>query len=185
MQSPGWTDEPVTDEGVDRFGREGFAIRAAQLIAQAHSANSSTVFGLTGSWGSGKTSLINLIEHALVGPADPVNGHGPVDQEYAVVWFTPWATHDVSGLFGEFFSSLTTLFPAEGKGKNARRAFATLFRIAAPTASVIPIVGGAVAEAATVAAEALVPEMPWDEAFKEATDHIRDSGKRSSSSSTT
>ncbi|MBY4213792.1 hypothetical protein HQO42_23565 [Rhodococcus fascians] len=192
MNFVSWSDEPVTTKDADEFARQDYAKRVAQLISQAHSWESSTVFGLTGPWGSGKTSLINLIELELRGTDEPGPGKaslisrfhrarsGPensVDANYAVVRFTPWATHDVSGLLGEFFSALTNVFPS-GKGKAARKAFATLLRIAAPTADVIPIAGGALSAAAESAAEALLSGKSWEEAFKDATDQIRASNKR-------
>lgn len=171
----GWTDEPVKTRDGDLFGRRGYARRVAHLIAQTHSWESSTVFGLTGPWGSGKTSLISLIQCALV---DAEDTDGPVDPAYAVVWFTPWATHDVTGLFSEFFSVLTSAFPSRDLGNTARKAFANLLRIAAPAANVIPIAGSSLTEAANTAADLLVPEKPWDVAFADATAQIRASGKK-------
>ena len=38
---------------------------AAELIARAHSFDTSVVFGLSGPWGSGKTSLVNMIVQDL------------------------------------------------------------------------------------------------------------------------
>ncbi|OZF01006.1 hypothetical protein CH300_18735 [Rhodococcus sp. 15-1154-1] len=171
MSSPGWTDEPVTTREADDFGRDGFARHVARLVSETHSWESSTVFGLTGPWGSGKTSLISLIETAFNDP------HQPVDSDYEVVWFTPWAAQDVGGLLGEFFSALAKTFPRR-KGKTARKAFARLLAIAAPTASVIPIAGAAVTATAEAVAEALVSKEPWDQAFEDATKRIRIGGKK-------
>ena len=167
MNSSGWTDEPITTTSADKLSREGYAKRVAQLIATAHTWKSSTVFGLTGPWGSGKTSLVSLIQNAL----------DDNDSDYSVVWFTPWATHDISGLLSEFYSALTRALPNKNRD-TARRAFSTLLRISAPAAAVIPFGGGVAAEAAESAADALVAQKPWEEAFREASKQIRSSGKQ-------
>ncbi|MDV6303677.1 P-loop NTPase fold protein [Rhodococcus cerastii] len=167
MTPQDWTDEPITTDAADKFARGSHAARVAQLIAGTHSWTSSTVFGLTGAWGSGKTSLINLVEDALDALA----------ADYAVVWFTPWATQNVNGLLDEFYSALTTALPTDRR-KNARRVLATLLRIAAPAATAIPVGGGVTAEAANSAAEALIAEKPWQEAFSDAAAQIFGNGQR-------
>jgi predicted KAP-like P-loop ATPase len=64
MSSLGWRDEPISDGG-DTLGRAGYAARVAKLITETHAWDGSAVFGLTGPWGSGKTSLIRLITGEL------------------------------------------------------------------------------------------------------------------------
>ncbi|USQ76805.1 P-loop NTPase fold protein [Ornithinimicrobium cryptoxanthini] len=55
MPTP-WTDAPITARSEDELGRAGYAVHAARLIADSHSWEDSIVFGLTGPWGSGKSS---------------------------------------------------------------------------------------------------------------------------------
>lgn len=160
-------DEPITTEEADLFGRDGYAARVAEQIVATHSGKASVVFGLTGPWGSGKTSLINLIENVLA----------PKGGEYSVVRFTPWAAQDVSSLLGEFYAALLGALPKR-KRANARRAFGSLLRIAAPMAIAIPIAGASAGAAATAAADSLTKHPSWDEAFQTAADHIAASSKK-------
>src|SRR3954451_9207562 len=60
-----WRDDAISSRREDAFGRTAYADRAAELIARSHTWDSSTVFGLTGSWGSGKTSLVAMIVESL------------------------------------------------------------------------------------------------------------------------
>ena len=143
-----WADSDVKTRAKDRFGRRGYAERAARLIASSHSWDDSTVFGLTGQWGSGKTSLMNMIAEALT--FEPEHK----DLGYNIVRFTPWATHDVTGVLGDFYSSIASVLPPDRR-KDVQEKFAGLLRVAAPAGKLIPYVGEALAGAATLGADAL------------------------------
>lgn len=160
-------DEPITTKDADLFGRDGYAARVAKQIAATHSDKASVVFGLTGPWGSGKTSLINLIENVLA--AEGI--------EYSVVRFTPWAAQDVSSLLGEFYAALLGALP-ESKLAAARKAFGNLLRIAAPMAVAVPIAGESASAAVTAAADSLTKHPSWDKAFQTAADQIAASSKK-------
>ncbi|WP_419233445.1 P-loop NTPase fold protein [Gordonia sp. CPCC 205515] len=56
-----WNDAPITSCADDEFGRAGYAIHTADLIAASHTWDDSIVFGLTGPWGSGKSSVVAMI----------------------------------------------------------------------------------------------------------------------------
>lgn len=83
-----WADDPTRNQAEDKLNRAAFAKSIAKLVASVGSWESSVVFGLTGPWGSGKTSLINTIVEALA------TSHA----EWGVAPFTPWASGDVDGL---------------------------------------------------------------------------------------
>src|SRR4051794_37443990 len=97
-----WRDEPLVRPIDDEFGRRPYAQRTAQLIDATHSWDASIVFGLTGPWGSGKSTLINFVEFYL----------GLEDPRWAVARFTPWAAGDASALLGEFYTALSRSLPA-------------------------------------------------------------------------
>ena len=61
----GWSDDPVKDPEADNLNRDGLAAETAELIDLVTASKGSKVFGLTGPWGSGKTSLALLIETHL------------------------------------------------------------------------------------------------------------------------
>ncbi|WP_425554606.1 P-loop NTPase fold protein [Georgenia daeguensis] len=73
------------------------AHRAARLIDENHSTESSVVYGLEGPWGSGKSSVIAMITTYLTELEN---------SRWQVVPFTPWATSGTEGLLSEFFAAL-------------------------------------------------------------------------------
>ena len=91
-----WNDDPITNKSQDEFGRARYAERAADLIARTHSWETSLVFGLTGPWGSGKSSLIEMI----------VNRMTAEHRDWKIARFTPWATDDVTGMLSEFYAAI-------------------------------------------------------------------------------
>lgn len=61
MNEAAWTDDPLDSAVDDTLGRQPYARQAADLIHNTHTFETSVVFGLSGPWGSGKSSLINMI----------------------------------------------------------------------------------------------------------------------------
>ena len=96
-----WSDSPLRDEVGDRLDRAPFAARVAEVITRADI--DSTVFGLVGPWGSGKTSLLNMIKAKL-------------PDSWQVRFFSPWAASDLNSLLAEFFSVVTLSFPQDREG---------------------------------------------------------------------
>lgn len=79
------TDTPIKDSERDLIGRAPFAERLADILKSA-AGPESLVIGLYGSWGSGKTSVINLVENELSRKDD--DGKADV----SIVRFEPWIT---------------------------------------------------------------------------------------------
>lgn len=156
-----WSDQPITSAAQDVLGRRDYAQRAADLIVNSRSEDASAVFGLTGPWGSGKTSLIEMILERL-----------QVDHsDWQIARFTPWSSADVPGLLVEFYASLTDVLPADRK-KAVKESFATLLQIATPAARLVPLVGDTASNALDMAGRALARSAPWDSAFKKATEKL-------------
>jgi predicted KAP-like P-loop ATPase len=85
-------DEPITKASDDALGRSLLAKEIAKLI-RGFDIPEGVVVGVFGPWGSGKTSLINMIEEALSG-ADPI----------PVLRFNPWMFSGTDQLVERFFS---------------------------------------------------------------------------------
>ncbi|WP_172172409.1 KAP family NTPase [Brevibacterium sp. CT2-23B] len=163
MSDEVWRDDPLVQGSQDAFGRLSYARRAAELIGNVHSFDSSAVVGLSGPWGSGKTSLIHMVIEEL-----RANG-----QNWSVSWFNPWATSDVTGLLSEFYASLTEALPAK-KSKNVKRALAVTASVAAPALDGIPVVGKPIGEAVRLVRDKTSQPMPWQRAFAEASHQLRE-----------
>ena len=77
-ESPLWTDDAIELDEEDTLDRKRFADMVAARIDACVPGQKSTVFGLVGPWGSGKTSLIKLVRKRL-----------GVDWKISI--FSPWA----------------------------------------------------------------------------------------------
>lgn len=96
----------------DRLGRKQFARTIAGRIQLAgHGA--SAVFGLTGPWGSGKTSALSMITDAM---------RSSGSSTWSVVEFTPWAADSGHGLIEEFYQVIAAAMPTTEKGSRAKKA---------------------------------------------------------------
>ena len=62
-----WRDDPITSASDDTLGRGHVARRAADLVIESHSWESSVVIGLIGPWGSGKSTLLWIVKPSCVG----------------------------------------------------------------------------------------------------------------------
>jgi predicted KAP-like P-loop ATPase len=71
MHSASFNDTPITLPEHDRFGFDPLARALARSIANIAQPEG-TVFAINGPWGSGKSSVLNLIKHHLAAaPSDP------------------------------------------------------------------------------------------------------------------
>ncbi|WP_200255523.1 P-loop NTPase fold protein [Corynebacterium pygosceleis] len=107
-----WDDDPIRSIAEDRLNRAPWAKQAAELIARNHNPESSIVYGISGPWGSGKSSIITLISFYLL--------EVQKNNRWKVVTFTPWATSSTESLFSEFFAALSTVLPPEKKGDSTQ-----------------------------------------------------------------
>jgi type II secretory pathway predicted ATPase ExeA len=158
--SEAFTDDPITSTADDYLARGPFVAQLVAGIVAAARQESSTVFGLVGPWGSGKTSVLKLLEEQL--------------QEQAVPWqvahFNPWSYPDETAMQLGFFAELGTVLPKRGRTRAARRAIADLSRSLAPAAGVLGMFAGVNGrDAFTNAADFFDVDRSTSTAFAEAT----------------
>ena len=89
-------DRPIEDRGSDRLGRRAFAESMAHHILDVSVEHGFTV-AVTGEWGSGKTSVLNMVTEALV----------ESDGAVAVLSFNPWLFGSSTELVSRFFNELS------------------------------------------------------------------------------
>lgn len=107
-------DYPICSAKQDRLGRSYVSRRIADTLLVAP-AEHSIVFGLSGSWGSGKTSVLNMVKERLA----------ECDEEnLVVVPFNPWGYPSSSNLVTPFFDAvsyaITQAIPHLRIGEKAR-----------------------------------------------------------------
>lgn len=152
------SDDPIEDASQDELSRLLFAKRAASLIGDSFGPES-VVFSLVGPWGSGKTSLANLIKQEL--------------PEAHWCAFNPWMASSATELVADFFASIESVLPKEGAGKRAREAMARYSKkLAPPLLSLIPGVGPLLSGAAESAPESESDQTPLAEAFDEMSSRL-------------
>lgn len=100
------SDSPQVDPAQDAFGYAGFARRIAHAVQQTPSPQG-LVMAIHGSWGSGKSSLLNFVKHNLAQAED--NGR------VAVIDFNPWWFDDRNQLAAQFLAQFKSQLPHESK----------------------------------------------------------------------
>ena len=85
-------DLPIEDRDSDRLGRRTFAESIAQHILDVSIEHGFTV-AVTGEWGSGKTSVLNMVAETLEERGEAV----------AVLSFNPWLFGGSTELVSPFF----------------------------------------------------------------------------------
>src|SRR5438132_1700063 len=88
------SDRPISHLREDRLGRERFVRELGTTLATLGGTDS-TVVALHGPWGSGKTSILNMVEEVL-----------GENQHNLVLRFNPWLFSGAADLVGHFFRDL-------------------------------------------------------------------------------
>ena len=97
------TDKPIEKQEDDLLGRASFSNQLGKAI-YGYEEESSLVIGLFGEWGTGKTSIINMVENEILRLSSNDN------KEPLIIRFSPWNYTDKDNLISLFFESLQTKF---------------------------------------------------------------------------
>ncbi len=104
------SDAPISCAKDDTLNRASFANQLAQTI-MSYDQDSSFTIGLYGEWGSGKTSVINMLEESL-------NLLSAKEEDKPVVLrFNPWLFSDQTQLITQFFKQLSAKFSSSNASK--------------------------------------------------------------------
>lgn len=87
-------DDPINDDSQDALGRIPFVETLYQQVVRVPSPKA-FAFGLNGTWGEGKTSVLNLLEQRL-------RQH----QEVLTVTFNPWYLEKGAGIVSAFYDAI-------------------------------------------------------------------------------
>lgn len=109
-------DSPITKAEEDLLERSGFVDSVARILKAAPTTESN-VFALYGEWGSGKTSLKNLIIQQL---------GTLVESNSVVVEFNPWAFSGQDQVLEAFFTEISKSLGRVQNGEKAAETFKKL-----------------------------------------------------------
>lgn len=174
---PNFDDVPITHPNDDRFGFDPFARAIADCI-RGLKAPVGSVVAIYGPWGSGKSSVVNLVRHHLGASGDPTT----------VINFPAWMYRSEDalavGFFSELYAGLTPALSTRGKAAKALKKLGTRVAGAGNLLGMAAgLFAGSVAENATKGvAEALGNFIGDDEGAetlqKELADALQESSKR-------
>lgn len=92
-------ERPISSKEQDLLGRQRFASKLADSLCKWKD-KASLVVGLFGKWGSGKSSVLNLIVEEI--------DSKPKDDQPTVIFFNPWMVSGQSELYGHFFNEVSS-----------------------------------------------------------------------------
>ncbi|MFN7280966.1 MAG: P-loop NTPase fold protein [bacterium] len=123
-------ERPIQNEKQDRFGRTGFVRRVANsLIGHDGKKARGVIVGIVGPWGSGKSSVLNLLANELE----------QRDPKPVVVRFDPWL---VSGRDDLILALLSEMYAALAAAPELQANAVRFLDTASPYLSVLGRVGG-------------------------------------------
>lgn len=103
------SDKPIENASQDLLSRDEFAKRFAKALLDYEDI-SGLCIGLFGAWGSGKTSLLNLIIHEIGSNAVDM----PEDEKPVIMRFDPWNYTSTQQLVHQYFVMLSSRFSESG-----------------------------------------------------------------------
>lgn len=135
-------DLPITKARDDILNRSSFAKNLAKVLLE-YSYSSSFSIGLYGEWGSGKTSLLNMVIEEI---ADK-------DSHAVILRFNPWLCSDSKQLISQFFKQLATAIKMKKTAMTKACELIDQYADIFDAAAAIPFVGEAVVAAGKTVAQ--------------------------------
>lgn len=129
-------DLPIKYAIEDKLNRSTFAKNLAQSIV-GFTSPSSFAIGLYGKWGSGKTSLVNMV----------LENVELRDKDIVIVRFNPWLCSDARQLIVEFFKQLSRAIKLKKNVADIAWKLVDQFAGLLESSSLVPYLGGVLAPA--------------------------------------
>lgn len=120
-------------ERPDQLGRADFVRHITTLLDSVRTQSESSVMALIGDWGSGKSSILEILRRDLAARS----GVGA----WLVAEFNPWSYPDPTSMQRGFFAELLTALPKEDRPQGARAKVGALAKAVSPFGKIGAIVG--------------------------------------------
>ena len=128
-------DLPIMKSEDDMLNRRTFAEMLAQVLIKDPISSYSFVLGLYGKWGSGKTSLLNMVFENIE----------KIDNKTIVFRFNPWLCSDPKQLIVQFFKQMGTILKMQGSNFDKLCRLIDGYAELIEAVNIIPYVGSAMA----------------------------------------
>ena len=139
FESTWLSDDPLTGVNDEElFGRTHLADRIFEVLQRVSEQSPSSILGLIGSWGSGKSSILAAIAHRLRTKDEATLG--TLGKEWFVSEFNPWLYAGPAEMHDGFFDTLQSAFPSTGLWEPRRENLVKLGRRLAPIAGLLQAV---------------------------------------------
>lgn len=122
------SEKPIKNKDEDKLKRTRFAFNVAKKINN-YEYNESIAIGLMGSWGSGKSSIINIIENEID------------KSKLIVVNFNPWYFSGRKQLISDFFEVLSNVIGSNDNNIQQLGKDLKLYSVALKPLTLIPQIG--------------------------------------------
>lgn len=132
------TDKPIENIGADLLNRASFSEQLANAILSYTNTDNFTI-SVCGKWGSGKTSILNMIEKHI----DKTTSEYDENRKPIIIHFNPWNYSDQNQLIIQFFATIREELDIHSKSEslskigNALQAYSEFFDYA----ELIPVAG--------------------------------------------
>lgn len=133
-----YSDKPINSKENDQLGRNSFSALLAQSLLNLNTQDTFTV-GLFGKWGSGKTSIVNMMLNEI----EEKQKNYPETKKLVIVHFEPWNFSNTDQLLSQFFIRLSNEFRSKGDKQLAEIGEALeTYSDAFDLLSAVPLAGG-------------------------------------------
>lgn len=125
------TDKPINNISSDLLNRASFSEQLAKAILSYTNTDNFTI-SLCGKWGSGKTSILNMVETYI----NTLTQNYSEDEKPIIVHFNPWNYSDQTQLITQFFSTMLAELNVNSKSESlykvgkALQEYSTVFEYA-------------------------------------------------------
>lgn len=158
-----FADDPIETSADDRLDHNTFADQIVRVIGAMREQTPSGVCVVAGPWGSGKSSVLRMLEAKL-----------RISDDWSVVSFNPWLLSDEASLVRQFFSSLASVLPREKGWKRSCKALAGYLTAVSPVVGALQVPGVDLGKASDVASKALAGDVGLDARKRELEDVLSD-----------
>lgn len=133
-------DLPISRASEDKLNRSSFAKSLAKVLLD-YTAPYSFSIGLYGEWGSGKTSLLNMVLETVE----------EIDKDAVILRFNPWLCSDPNQLITQFFKQMASAIKLKKPAGDRMWELVDQYGDVFDATSLIPVAGPAIAAAGKVA----------------------------------